>query len=90
VVHTYSIANIKGFRRVAQTWFVTPKTNRRKSRVRVRAARRIRALSLLTLVALAASYLAAYRLAPGSAAQTLITTYAVLWIPSMLIASLKS
>ncbi len=90
VVHTYSIANIKGFRRVAQTWFVTPKTNRRKGRVRVRAARRIRAFSLLTLVLLAAAYLTAYRLAPGSAARTLITAYAVLWIPSMVIAALKS
>ncbi|MEV4641466.1 glycosyltransferase family 2 protein [Actinoplanes sp. NPDC049548] len=90
VVHTYAIANIKGFRRMAQTWFVTPKTNRRKSRVRVRGARRIRALSLVTLLLLVAAYATVYRIAPGSAARTLITTYAVLWIPSMLIASLKS
>ncbi|MCU7722711.1 glycosyltransferase [Actinoplanes sp. KI2] len=90
VVHTYSVANIKGFRRVAQPWFVTPKTNRRKSRVRVRAARRIRAVSLVTLVLLAAGYLTVYHLAPGAAARTVITAYAVLWIPSMLIASLKS
>ena len=90
VVHTYAIANVKGFRRMAQTWFVTPKTNRRKSRVRVRGAGRIRAVSLATLLLLLAAYAAGYQVASGSAARTLITAYAVLWIPSMLIASLKS
>lgn len=90
VVHTYAIANIKGFRNTAQTWFVTPKTNRRKGIVRVRAARGMRALNLVTLVALSATYLAAYRDAPGPAALAMVAVYAVLWVPSMVIASVKS
>ncbi|MEV8503892.1 glycosyltransferase family 2 protein [Actinoplanes sp. NPDC051475] len=91
VVHTYAVANIKGFRRRAQTWFVTPKTNRRRGHVRIRGARRIRAVSMVTLLTLAGAYAAAYQVAPGSAtARVLIATYAVLWIPSMLIAAWKS
>ena len=90
VVHTYALANIKGFRNTAQTWFVTPKTNRQKGTVRVRAARRMRALNLVTLLAMSATYLAAYREAPGLTAVAMIAVYALLWVPSMAIASLKS
>ncbi|GIF09468.1 glycosyltransferase family 2 protein [Actinoplanes siamensis] len=90
VVHTYAVANIKGFRDTAQTWFVTPKTNRRKGTVPVRAARRMRAVNLVTLLALASTYLAVYRDAPGPAALAMVIPYALLWVPSMVIASLKS
>lgn len=90
VVHTYAVANVKGFRRRAHTWFVTPKTNRRKGYVRIRGARRIRAVSMVTLLTLAGAYAAAYQVTPGATARVLIATYAVLWIPSMLIAAWKS
>jgi cellulose synthase/poly-beta-1,6-N-acetylglucosamine synthase-like glycosyltransferase len=90
VVHTYAIANVKGFRDLAQTWFVTPKTNRRKGGVAVESARRIRALNLVTLLALTATYLGVYRHAPGSSALVMLGVYALLWIPSMVIASVKS
>ena len=90
VVHTYAIANVKGFRNTAQTWFVTPKTNRKKGAVVVRAARRMRGLNLMTLGALTATYLAVYRDAPGSSSLAMVAMYALLWIPAMVIASLKS
>jgi cellulose synthase/poly-beta-1,6-N-acetylglucosamine synthase-like glycosyltransferase len=90
VVHTYAIANIKGFRNVAQTWFVTPKTNRQKGAVAVRGAIRIRALNLATLLLLAATYLSALHGDPTTTALALVTVYALLWLPSMIIASVKS
>jgi hypothetical protein len=90
VVHTYAIANVKGFRNTAQTWFVTPKTNRKKGAVVVRAARRMRGLNLMTLGALTATYLAVYRDAQGSSSLAMVAMYALLWIPAMVIASLKS
>jgi cellulose synthase/poly-beta-1,6-N-acetylglucosamine synthase-like glycosyltransferase len=90
VVHTYAIANIKGFRNVAQTWFVTPKTNRIKGRVAVPPARRMQALNAATLALLIATYLATYSVAAGSIAFALVAVYALLWIPSMVIGSLKS
>ena len=90
VVHTYAIANIKGFRGRAQAWFVTPKTNRRKGTVTVRAARRIRALNTVTLVALVATYLVVYHDAPGLSTLAIMVAYATLWVPSLAIGSLKS
>ncbi|MFI7601702.1 glycosyltransferase family 2 protein [Actinoplanes sp. NPDC049681] len=91
VVHTYAVANVKGFRRRAHTWFVTPKTNRRRGHVRVGGARRIRVVSMTTLLCLTGAYAAACQAEPGSVtARVLIGAYAALWIPSMLIAAWKS
>ncbi|MEV6598783.1 glycosyltransferase family 2 protein [Actinoplanes sp. NPDC051346] len=90
VVHTYAIANVKGFRNLAQSWFVTPKTNRRRGPVVVRGARRIRALNAATLVVLAGTYLAAFRADVGATGAALAAVYALVWIPSLVIASLKS
>jgi cellulose synthase/poly-beta-1,6-N-acetylglucosamine synthase-like glycosyltransferase len=91
VVHTYAIANIKGFRNVAQTWFVTPKTNRQKGAVKVRGARWVRALNLVTLLLLVATYVSAYGSSSGgSTALALVGIYALLWMPSMIIATLLS
>ncbi|GGQ71254.1 glycosyltransferase family 2 protein [Couchioplanes azureus] len=90
VVHTYAIANVKGFRNLAQTWFVTPKTNRRRGPVAVRGARRIRALNGVTLLALVATYLVAFRADAGPTGAALAAVYALVWIPSLVIASVKS
>ncbi|MEV4704825.1 glycosyltransferase family 2 protein [Actinoplanes sp. NPDC049316] len=90
VVHTYAIANIKGFRDTAQTWFVTPKTNRKKGAVAVRPARRMRALNTMTLGAQVVTYLVVWRQQPQPSVLAIVAVFAVLWIPSMVIASLKS
>ncbi|AEV85429.1 Glucomannan 4-beta-mannosyltransferase 9 [Actinoplanes sp. SE50] len=90
VVHTYAIANIKGFRNTAQSWFVTPKTNRKKGAVRIRAGRRMRAFNMVTLVAMTATYLAVYHHTPDPASLALLAVYAALWLPSMAIAAMRS
>ncbi len=90
IVHTYAIANIKGFRNVAQTWYLTPKTNRKKSSVAVRPAWKIKAVNLATLLLLAFTYVATMSTAGVSLLLVLVIGYAALWIPSMLIGAVAS
>ncbi|RZU51104.1 cellulose synthase/poly-beta-1,6-N-acetylglucosamine synthase-like glycosyltransferase [Krasilnikovia cinnamomea] len=90
VVHTYAIANIKGFRNVAQSWFVTPKTNRQKQNVRVAPARRIRALNVATLVAVVGASVAAGQGGAGPMLLLVLVPYALMWIPSLIIGALTS
>ncbi|GAB1643971.1 glycosyltransferase family 2 protein [Krasilnikovia sp. MM14-A1259] len=90
VVHTYAIANIKGFRNVAQSWFVTPKTNRQKQNVRVAPALRIRALNVATLVAVVGASLAAGRGGAEPMLLLVLVPYALMWIPSLIIGALTS
>jgi cellulose synthase/poly-beta-1,6-N-acetylglucosamine synthase-like glycosyltransferase len=90
VVHTYAVANVKGFRNVAQTWFVTPKTNRQKSTAKVRTARAMRVANLATVILLCVTYVGAAEKTTEHAALALVGVYALLWMPSMVIAALKS
>ncbi len=90
VLHTYALASIGGWRNTRQTWVVTPKTNRRQVTVAVRSARWMRLLNLATLALLLLTYLGSLHGSGDRSEQVLITAFALLWIPSLTIATLKS
>jgi hypothetical protein len=69
---------------------VTPKTNRQKGTARVRSARMMRLINVVTLLLLGGTYLSAYSQGSGTTALALMTVYALLWLPSMVIAAVKS
>lgn len=84
ILHIYFIANLKGFLNVKQTWVVTPKTNRKKMKVRIKSTWYLKLLNFFTLVVLVGSFYWARE------DIYLILPFVVLWVPALLIATVKS
>ncbi len=88
IIHTYFIANIKGFQSSDNTWFLTPKTNRIRQKVHLQSAWGIRAVNLLSLVLITVMYGSLLR--KEGVIVALVLPYAISWIPAFMIGSLKS
>jgi len=76
-LHTYFMANIKGFFNTKQDWFHTPKTNRQKYHVNHIQKHKLKLLNLVTLALLIAVYsIEWYGLGR-------LDVYAFFWVPAL-------
>lgn len=84
LLHTSFWANIKGFLRVKQNWFLTPKTNRKRMHIALRRSHFLKAANALTLIILCGVYWLEWSRLGW------LDPYAFFWIPSLVVGTLYS
>lgn len=79
LLHTSFWANIKGFLRVKQNWFLTPKTNRKQVKIALRKNHAIKLFNTATLVLLCALYWLEWTYLGW------LDPYAFFWVPALVV-----
>ncbi|MBW3020048.1 hypothetical protein KY334_02020 [Candidatus Woesearchaeota archaeon] len=84
VLHTYFIANIKGFFNIKTNWFETPKTNRTLTSKKRKSHHHIRLINLITLIGLFYVYYIEW------VEFGWLDVYAFFWIPALAVGIFSS
>ncbi|RJP56762.1 MAG: glycosyltransferase [Candidatus Auribacter fodinae] len=84
LLHTLFWANIKGFLRIRQNWFLTPKTNRKRIKTALRKNTALRTLNGATLALLSTVYFIEW------AQFGWLDPYALFWIPALTVGTIYS
>ena len=84
LLHTSFWANVKGFLRIRQNWFLTPKTNRQQIKITLRKSHHIKAFNAVTLALLCTLYWLEWSHLGW------LDPYAFFWVPSLIIGIVHS